>query len=100
MAGHGRPWPALFFQTVVQHGRSLFGRFRSKPTTEKSPERDPCTAPGSSTAEQQGFSFLDDVKTLHWRLFEEDGAVPGYRYSHERTLEELRGFIADWRGRL
>ena len=39
------------------------------------------------------FSFLDDVKTVHWKLFEQVGGVPGYRYSREQTVTELRQFV-------
>ena len=39
------------------------------------------------------FSFLDDVKTVHWKLFEQVGGVPGYRYSREQTVAELRQFV-------
>jgi len=41
--------------------------------------------------DEEGFSFLDDVKTMHWSLFE--GGVQGYRYSKERFKAELRLFL-------
>ena len=41
----------------------------------------------------KGFSFLDDVKTQHWRWFESDGATEGYRYGKERVMSELRSFV-------
>ena len=40
-----------------------------------------------------GFSFLDDVKTIHWSLFE--GSTEGYRYPKERTKEELRRYLQE-----
>jgi len=41
------------------------------------------------------YSFLDDVKTIHFESFQEDGGERGYRYDKKRSLKELENFVQE-----